>query len=166
MEISKICCGCGACYNICPKKAITMELNSNGFVVSKVDENKCIKCNKCKKVCPSNNSKQEINVIDIKAIWSKDESVLEKSSSGGFFFELAKNIILEGGYVYGAIYKNKNVVHVLTNNLEVVKQMQGSKYVQSRFENGYKEIEEILNKNIKVLISVGLSIGNPSIKRA
>ena len=28
----KICTGCGACYNICPKKAISMQPNEVNFI--------------------------------------------------------------------------------------------------------------------------------------
>ena len=45
------CCGCSACYAICPVRAITMAEDSEGFLYPHIDENKCIKCNKCLQVC-------------------------------------------------------------------------------------------------------------------
>ena len=48
----KLCTGCGACFNICPKKAITMEKNSEGFLEPVIDKSKCVNCGLCKKVCP------------------------------------------------------------------------------------------------------------------
>lgn len=45
------CCGCSACFAICPKKAITMEEDEHGFLYPVVDESKCIKCMLCEKVC-------------------------------------------------------------------------------------------------------------------
>ena len=48
----KLCCGCTACYAVCPKDAITMEPDEEGFDYPKVDESKCIRCYKCLKVCP------------------------------------------------------------------------------------------------------------------
>ena len=41
------CCGCTACYAICPKEAIFMVEDEEGF-----DESKCVRCNQCIKVCP------------------------------------------------------------------------------------------------------------------
>ena len=46
------CCGCTACYAICPVNAIFMVEDSEGFEYPLVDERKCIKCYKCLKVCP------------------------------------------------------------------------------------------------------------------
>lgn len=45
------CCGCAACYSICPKEAIKMELDEEGFEYPIIDENECIRCYKCLKVC-------------------------------------------------------------------------------------------------------------------
>ena len=46
------CCGCSACYAICPKQAITMEKDDEGFEYPKVDYDKCIGCLRCVYVCP------------------------------------------------------------------------------------------------------------------
>lgn len=46
------CCGCWACYSICPIKAISMQADMEGFLYPAVDESKCVGCLKCIKVCP------------------------------------------------------------------------------------------------------------------
>lgn len=46
------CCGCGACFNKCPANAISMLENSDGFLVSVIDESKCTHCGLCLKACP------------------------------------------------------------------------------------------------------------------
>ena len=38
------CCGCTACMNICPKKAISMKEDEEGFLYPIVDEEKCVEC--------------------------------------------------------------------------------------------------------------------------
>lgn len=45
------CCGCGACYAICPCGAITMEPNRYGFLYPQIDEVRCVRCHKCIDVC-------------------------------------------------------------------------------------------------------------------
>lgn len=45
------CCGCAACYAICPQNAIKMSEDNEGFLYPKIDENKCIRCYHCLKVC-------------------------------------------------------------------------------------------------------------------
>ena len=46
------CCGCTACYAICPKNAISMQPDEEGFDYPVVDAEKCIECFACSKVCP------------------------------------------------------------------------------------------------------------------
>ena len=46
------CCGCFACYNICPNKAIEMIDDEEGFLYPRKKKKKCVKCYKCLNVCP------------------------------------------------------------------------------------------------------------------
>ena len=46
------CCGCTACYAICPIGAISMEPDEEGFDYPVVDGKKCVRCYMCFKVCP------------------------------------------------------------------------------------------------------------------
>ena len=45
------CCGCSACYAICPAKAISMEPDEEGFLYPIINATKCIGCLSCIKVC-------------------------------------------------------------------------------------------------------------------
>lgn len=49
------CCGCSACEQVCPAKAITMNQDELGFLYPHIDEKKCLRCQKCIKVCPLKN---------------------------------------------------------------------------------------------------------------
>lgn len=46
------CCGCAACYAICPKQAIEMVKDEEGFEYPQVNQGKCIGCLQCLRVCP------------------------------------------------------------------------------------------------------------------
>ena len=46
------CCGCTACYAICPKEAISMVEDEEKFEYPQIDESKCVRCYQCIKVCP------------------------------------------------------------------------------------------------------------------
>ena len=46
------CCGCSACYAICPKNAITMIEDEEGFLYPQIKIDRCIGCKMCLKVCP------------------------------------------------------------------------------------------------------------------
>lgn len=46
------CCGCSACYAICPENAIEMIADEEGFLYPYIQENICIGCKQCIRVCP------------------------------------------------------------------------------------------------------------------
>ena len=46
------CCGCTACYAICPKNAISMQPDEEGFLYPVVNGELCVRCYQCLKVCP------------------------------------------------------------------------------------------------------------------
>ena len=45
------CCGCSACYAVCPCDAIAMEPDRYGFLYPQIDQARCICCGKCLSVC-------------------------------------------------------------------------------------------------------------------
>ena len=45
------CCGCSACYAVCPRRAISMAPDRYGFLYPVIDESQCVRCMKCVKVC-------------------------------------------------------------------------------------------------------------------
>lgn len=40
----KTCCGCGACASICPKEAISMKPDNQGFIYPVIDSDLCVSC--------------------------------------------------------------------------------------------------------------------------
>lgn len=46
------CCGCTACYAVCPERAISMVEDEEGFDYPQIDENRCVRCYQCVQVCP------------------------------------------------------------------------------------------------------------------
>lgn len=46
------CMGCSACASICPKHAIIMQEDSEGFLYPVIEPKICINCQKCIRVCP------------------------------------------------------------------------------------------------------------------
>ncbi len=45
------CNGCSACFNFCPKNAIVMQENNEGFKYPVIDMEKCTNCGLCVKSC-------------------------------------------------------------------------------------------------------------------
>lgn len=53
------CCGCTACFAICPVQAIIMLPDEEGFLYPVVDTEKCIRCYKCLSVCAFKEAQKE-----------------------------------------------------------------------------------------------------------
>ena len=150
------CCACGACLNICPKQAISMQKDEYGFLYPQIDKGKCIKCGLCLKTCAFQNS--ELKNIPIKTYAAQsDNTDLKESASGGIFASIATNVLREGGVVYGAAMEMENdkliVRHIAVENDADLIKLQGSKYVQSSTEKIYQDVKKKLNDNRLVLFS-------------
>ena len=57
-ERKEDCCGCSACYAICPKSAIKMVEDEEGFEYPQINEEICVGCGMCMKVCPIKEAKK------------------------------------------------------------------------------------------------------------
>lgn len=53
------CCGCTACCSICPKFAINMVEDEEGFEYPQIDQELCICCYRCLSVCPIKAAKRK-----------------------------------------------------------------------------------------------------------
>ena len=141
----KECTGCHACYSICPKNAITMQPNHEGFLNPFIDNELCVRCNMCVNVCPVIHSKK--NIFSNNAVYGCYNLNLKQrleSSSGGIFRLLAEEIIKKDGYVFGAAFdKEFQVEHICINNLKDLKKILGTKYVQSRIGNSYRQVKSL-----------------------
>lgn len=132
------CTGCGACSEICPRTAIRMEADDEGFLYPVVEMTKCINCGLCQKVCPYYT--RQLPEEDFSQLYyaaqHKDDGILADSSSGGVFTALAEEILDEGGVVYGAAFDDDfTVCHIRAESKETIKKLRGSKYIQSTMED-------------------------------
>lgn len=46
------CCGCSACFAVCPVRAIYLEADEEGFLYPQIVVEKCVRCYQCLEVCP------------------------------------------------------------------------------------------------------------------
>ena len=149
------CYGCRACEQICPKQAISIQPNKEGFLYPVLEENKCIECGLCTKVCPHDNLQESTDKpLHVYAGQYRESEALMESSSGGVFSAVADYVLGQGGYVVGCLFdENYVAIHAVTNKKVVVAKMRGSKYVQSDTRNTYSQVSTLLEENNTVLFT-------------
>lgn len=149
------CCGCSACFNICPTNAIEMVADDEGFKYPNINQNICVNCGMCINVCNKDrDTNQDNKPLEIYGAKNKDLNVRMNSTSGGTFSALCSYIINNHGVVYGAGFDSQmRVVHSRAETFDQTLKFRGSKYVQSDLDKIFTRISEDLSQGILVLFS-------------
>ena len=154
IEKKSDCCGCSACVQKCPKQCISLVEDSEGFLYPEVVAAECVGCGLCEKVCPWTNRPEKLQPKEVLAVKNRNDEERMDSSSGGVFVALARETISRGGVVFGAVFDGKwEVRHACAETLEDVRPMMGSKYLQSRIGDSYRDAEKFLKAGRSVLFS-------------
>ena len=141
------CYGCRACEGACPKGAIEIKPDSEGFLYPVLNKEHCVNCGICEKVCPFASDDFSSDAQAVYAVQYKETEKLMASSSGGAFSAVADYVLQKGGYVAGSVYdENLKVVHIIGNNENDVARMRGSKYVQSDTADTFNQAKALLEK--------------------
>lgn len=150
------CCGCTACAAICPKNAIALKEDNEGFLYPSIDKEICINCGACDRVCPITNFRAKETNSNQKAVilQNKDLEICRQSTSGGSFTPIAEYVIEKGGIVFGVtLDSDYQVKHIgVTNKNDLVK-FRNSKYVQSDVGDSYRNVKLNLDKGRLVCFS-------------
>ena len=142
-----LCCGCGACANVCSVNAIMIKQDDKGFFKANVDREKCVNCGKCVSVCPFNKYEDSIKAMEECELYSYkdyDKNILSVSSSGGFAYRLSAYLMGKGYAIAGCTFdkKTQTAKHLLIKSIEDLNLLQGSKYMQSDFSDVIEEIKQ------------------------
>jgi len=147
------CTGCGACSSGCPKGAIRMAPDREGFLYPEVTDG-CVQCGHCAHVCPVQKQREHRTAPQVFAVWSRDESVRQASTCGGAFSALAEYVLEGGGMVFGAaLDENLRVVHTAVKNVHDLSRLRGMKPVQSDTGDAYQQVRLYLDQGRQVLFS-------------
>lgn len=147
------CTGCGACANGCPRGAIHMLPDREGFLYPTVTD-ACIQCGHCSHICPVRKQREPRPEPAVFAAWNTDEAVRRASTAGGVFSTLADYILESGGVVFGAATDEQlHVRHIAVHSAEELPRLRGTKPVQSEIGDCYQKVRYYLDRGRRVLFS-------------
>lgn len=150
-----LCCGCGACEQICKRNSIQMVVDTEGFLYPEVNTDKCVTCGACDKVCPIKSSAiipEKESKPKAYGGYHKDEAIRYNSSSGGAFTLFAEYIIRLNGVVIGCgLDDNIKAIHMIVETIDELDKLRGSKYVQSYIGHSYADVKQFLENGRYVL---------------
>lgn len=143
-KTNKKCTGCQFCEAVCPKNAISIILDCDGFYKPVIDEEKCISCSICKQSCI------KFNDCDLSdnpktaffSVINKEKYILNQSASGGFSYPLFKYLISQNYLILGVEYNisEKKAQYSICDSEIDLKKYFGSKYMQATAQNVFKTI--------------------------
>lgn len=147
-NILRECTSCQVCGAVCPKEAIHIELNKDGFYRPIIDQEKCIDCGICLKACYkydeqiSITTEEKLKDIPVYAASAKDDDVLSNTTSGGVADILCKRLIEEGYQCVGVRYDQEKdiAINTIASTQEETDAFRGSKYIQSFTYPAFKEL--------------------------
>ena len=88
------------------------------------------------------------------AVKHKDEEIRAASRSGGIFTALTDLVLDAGGIVYGCVLtEDFTAAHIQAENVAERNLMRGSKYIQSRLGDTFKNVQKDLDTGKSVLFS-------------
>lgn len=151
------CVGCGVCRLVCLKGAVALKEDRAGFLRPVIDSRMCVACGACLRACPANRRAEErLAVADYYGGAAKDVEEVSSSTSGGVASVLARQVIREGGVVFGAAFNPfPKVEHVCVDTEEEIVRLKGSKYVESDITKALPLVKAHLAAGRRVLF-VGL----------
>ena len=142
------CTSCQLCGAVCPKGAITIGLDKEGYYRPTVNDELCIDCGLCVKVCYKYDNQIKLSTADslktkpLYASWAKDNELLKDTTSGGIGDLLAKQLIIDGYKVVGVVYceEKTRAEHRIAETREETIPFRGSKYIQSYTLDALKKV--------------------------
>lgn len=151
------CCGCTACSNVCPKEAISMIADDEGFLYPIIKDELCVECGLCKEICSFHDSYDVSRNYENPLVYAarhRQKKKLLASRSGAIFIALSDVVLQNGGLVYGVGYDSDfAAVYKRAATKEERNEFRGSKYVQANLENVFRLIKIDLQQEKTVLFS-------------
>lgn len=146
---TRLCTSCQMCAAVCPRHAITINLDTDGFYRPAVNTAQRTDCGLCQQVChkyhaPLPTPSATLEAMPAYAAWANDSGVVRRTTSGGIADVLARHLAETGYTCVGAAYDAQHDIarHRLATTAADTAAFQGSKYIQSRTAEAFREIVE------------------------
>lgn len=130
-----------------------MVRDDEGFIKARIAADRCVGCGRCERTCPVISPDSSNGDPECRAMAATDEE-RRPSSSGGVFPLLAKQVLVDGGIVFGAAWNDDFSVSIRgVEDEEGLDALRGSKYVQASTEGTFKEVADAISDGRRVLYS-------------
>lgn len=142
------CTSCQMCAAVCPKNAISILLDADGFYRPAVDSAGCVDCGICTQVCYKFDTQiesfgtEKLAATELYGAYAKDEDIVKNTTSGGIADLLARQLIKDDYKCVGVVYDSEYDAatdKIITSEDELAG-FRGSKYIQSYTLETFKEI--------------------------
>lgn len=148
------CCGCRACEQKCPKGAITMVADREGFLVPRIDQSKCVQCGLCAKVCPLEHPVLHPQPSDARLLYLNDSLRRMSASSGGAFETVARAWVADGPFsIFGCAWDGRTARHIEVRDWAAFERLKKSKYVRSDTGDTFRAVKQRLEEGCRVVYS-------------
>lgn len=146
------CTGCGACAAACPRDAVRMTEDRDGFLYPVIRKNACTDCGLCTRVCPVNGEFHFSGENACFGAKAKQARVRQSGSSGGMFPLLAAQVLKEGGSVWGAAFGEDGVLrHIAIRDEAGISRITRTKYIQSDMSQVWQGMRQAVKTGLPVL---------------
>lgn len=147
----EFCTGCGACGAVCPRNAIQMTEDRDGFLYPVLNAKTCTECGLCTRVCPLTKAEPPGEAVFFGARAKRDTTRL-LGSSGGIFPLLAAAVLEEGGSVWGAAFAEDGTLRHMEICAEAdIPKITRTKYIQSSLSAVWERLREAARQDAPVL---------------
>ena len=148
------CNGCGTCSQICPKSALSMHADSEGFLYPVLNHNLCVQCGLCDMRCPEvNDHSNKDGKRHSYIATTQHENYYLESASIGICTMLSEYVINQGGIVFGCYLDETTwtAYHIGVEDMREINKIRNSKYLQSDTRDSYAASKRNLNNGRLVL---------------
>lgn len=147
------CFGCEACVQVCPRSAIRIEADLDGFRYPAVDKTLCVDCGLCRRVCARADPPAAHEPLSAYGGYALDEKIREESTSGGAFSAIVSSWADKDTVIFGAEADGLDVSHAWIKGTEELSRFRKSKYLQSEIGYAFADAKLFLLEGRRVVFS-------------